>query len=110
MKELILGKVRDAGLAFAAYARKEDEALDGDTLREAFLTGHVTPDELAEAFILSVLENLGLENNIEQRREDRIEKALVALEEGRSSITPWTPLPKTRRAFVEKLVDAIYQK
>lgn len=104
MKERILGMAKDAGLSFS----RKDEQLDTDTLRDAFQTGHVTPDEFGETFVRSVLEGLGLENDLVQRREDKIEKALAAFEANRHSITPWTPLAEKRRAFVEKLIDAAF--
>jgi hypothetical protein len=108
MRELILNKVRDIGCGFAS--RKEDEELDEDTLRDAITTGHITPDEIAEAFVVSVLEALGLENNIKERREDRIEASLRALEDG-ALTAPRGQLSyserKARRAVMGKIVDAI---
>ncbi len=108
MKEHILNKVTDAGSNFASD--NEDDELDEETLRDAIMTGHVTPDELGEAFVCSVLDNLGLENTLAQRRADRIEAIQAemvrsfeeGLLEGRAS-------KRDIRALAERFVDAIHK-
>jgi hypothetical protein len=110
MKQIILDTAADAGLAFADYARKEDEALDQDTLRDALHTGHVSPDEIAETFITSVLENLGLENDLLQRREDKVEKVLKVLGPFLVAFSMPPIMKEVGREVAEKIVDALYKK
>ncbi len=79
MKETVLDRIDVAGYEFAVVGRRGDEDLDEDTLHDAIVTGHIAPDEIGEAFIVSVLESLGLDSKLEQRRLDRIEKIRGAL-------------------------------
>lgn len=114
MRNIILDKAADAGLNFAKYDRKEDEELDQDTLRDAIMTDHVTPDEIAEAFVISALESLGFENDLKQRREDKIQKVLEVISSTRTLMfvaSPFRPptlaMSSELRLFAEKVVDAM---
>jgi hypothetical protein len=111
MKEVILSKAHEVGLDFADHDRKYGDDLDKETLLDAILTGHVMPDELGEVFIWGVLENLGLENNLTQRREDKIEaiqeEMFRSFEEG---LLGARPSKKDIRAVAERIVDAVKTK
>lgn len=111
MKELILEEARHAGYEFArgAPATCTNTKFDTEVLQDALMTGHITPDELAETFVTSVLGTLGLENNVEQRREDKIDALLPVLRE----LFMKAGVPKTQttlRKAAEKLVEAVTRR
>lgn len=105
MRDKILGAAKDAGMDFAHYDRKDDEELDEATLLDAFHTGHVTPFALGEAFIEGVFEGLGLEDSLEQRRDDAIEAIELVLH--REHIFASS---KDRLQLAQKIVDALHGK
>ncbi len=58
LRELILATARDSAIDFAAYDRKEDEELSIDDLSAAIARKVVTVEEIGEAFMASLRENL----------------------------------------------------
>jgi hypothetical protein len=111
VKDIILTKAAEAGRAFASISLEEpeelDEIIEGE-LREAIMTDHVTPDQIAEAFVVSMLEGLGLENNLETRRDDKVDAVLSVFSEVIGE--KYVPEKAAMRRFAERIVDAIAGK
>jgi hypothetical protein len=106
MKKEILDAVKELGELLA----QESPELSEEELRDAIMTSHVLPDEIGEAFIVSFLEGLGLENNLEQRHDDRVQKLLSPLNEILLEALTIGRLPTEPglRKLAGRLVKALY--
>ncbi len=111
MKNQILEAVGE----LADLLAQEDPEIGAEDLREAITTGYIDPDEIGEAFITGVMESLGLENNLAQRRDDKIEKVLSALNSSQElthqmGMPPARWVNADRRRLAKKIVDALQPK
>lgn len=81
-------------------------------LREAIMTDHIQPDDLGEYFISGLMERLGLENDLAQRREDKIQKVLLVLDTimvfvFQKHAPPVQSTAADRRKLAEAIVDKL---
>ena len=57
-RELILGTIKDLVSDFMYYERREDEQLPRGAIEEAIGAGEVSPEEMAQAFLIAVKEKI----------------------------------------------------